>query len=72
MDEGLEHAATGITVITRDGKAILTGTVHSWQERRAAERAAWAAPEICEIDDRLVVVPGDRRHSRGAGLLSPA
>ena len=50
-----DEARTGITVITRGGKAVLIGTVRSWGERRAAEHAAWALPDVCEIDDRLVV-----------------
>jgi osmotically-inducible protein OsmY len=45
--------------MVRDGKAILTGTVKSWQERRAVEHAAWAWPDIREIDDRLVVISGN-------------
>jgi hypothetical protein len=45
----------GITVTTRGAKAVLTGTVRSWEERRAAEHAAWALPDVREIDDRLVV-----------------
>jgi len=44
-----------ITVSTRGGKAVLSGTVRSWAERRAAEHAAWALPDVREIDDRLVV-----------------
>jgi hypothetical protein len=43
--------------VTRDGsKMILTGTVRSWAERRAAEHAAWQVAGVCEVDDRLVVV----------------
>ena len=49
--------APSVTVTTRDGKAILTGTVRSWQERRRAEHAVWASPDVRELDDRLMVVP---------------
>ena len=49
--------ARRINVNARDGKVILSGNVHSWAERREAERAAWAAPGVTEVDDRLVVVP---------------
>ena len=49
------EAWPGIAVITRGGKAVLIGTVRSWEERRAAEHAAWALPDVREIDDRLVV-----------------
>jgi hypothetical protein len=53
-----DEAWTGITVITRGGKAVLIGTVRSWGERRAAEHAAWALPDVRELDDRLVVPEG--------------
>ena len=56
-----EEASPAITVIMRDGKAILTGTVRSWAEHQAAEQAAWAFPDVREIDDRLVVVRRGKR-----------
>jgi osmotically-inducible protein OsmY len=37
--------------------ATLTGTVGSWLEREAAERAAANAPGIARIDNRITVVP---------------
>lgn len=49
--------ARRINVNARDGKVILSGNVHSWAERREAERAAWAAPGVTQVDDRLAVVP---------------
>lgn len=47
--------AERISVEARDGKVTLTGSVSSWNKRSAAERAAWAAPGVTEIEDRLVV-----------------
>ncbi len=44
-------------VTTHDGTVTLTGHVHSWAERQEAERAAWAAPGVTQVDDRLAVVP---------------
>jgi osmotically-inducible protein OsmY len=49
--------ARRISVVTEDGKVILSGHVHSWAERQEAERAAWAAPGVKQVDDRLTVVP---------------
>ncbi len=49
--------ARRINVNTRDGTVILSGHVRSWAERREAERAAWAAPGVTQVDDRLAVVP---------------
>jgi osmotically-inducible protein OsmY len=54
-----EEVSPEITVTIRDGKAILIGTVRSCEERRAAEHAAWAFPDVREIDDRLVVISSD-------------
>ena len=49
--------ARRINVNARDGTVILSGNVRSWAERREAERAAWAAPGVTQVDDRLAVVP---------------
>ena len=37
--------------------ATLTGTVGSWLQREAAERAAGAAPGITRVDNRITIVP---------------
>jgi osmotically-inducible protein OsmY len=47
--------ADDLMVATSDGKVTLTGTVHSWSERDAAVAAAWAAPGVALVDDRLTV-----------------
>lgn len=52
-----EIDARRIQVSTEDGKVILTGNVRSWAERQQAERAAWAAPGVKLVDDRLTVIP---------------
>ncbi|OFW22870.1 MAG: ornithine aminotransferase [Acidobacteria bacterium RIFCSPLOWO2_02_FULL_65_29] len=49
--------ARRISVTTQDGKVLLTGNVRSWAERREAERAAWAAPGVTQVDDRLAITP---------------
>jgi osmotically-inducible protein OsmY len=49
--------ARRINVTARDGTVILSGNVHSWVERQEAERTAWAAPGVMQVDDRLAVVP---------------
>ena len=39
-----------------DGHTVtLTGTVKSYAERREAKRAAWAAPGVYSVDDRIAV-----------------
>ena len=52
-----EIDARRVNVTAQDGKVILSGNVHSWAERQEAERAAWAAPGVSQVDDRLAVVP---------------
>lgn len=52
-----EIDARRVNVTTQDAKVILSGNVHSWAERQEAERAAWAAPGVKEVEDRLAVVP---------------
>jgi osmotically-inducible protein OsmY len=49
--------ARRVNVTAADGNVILSGNVHSWMERQEAERAAWAAPGVRRVDDRLTVVP---------------
>jgi osmotically-inducible protein OsmY len=52
-----EIDANRITVEANGGEVILKGTVRSWVEREEAERAAWAAPGVTKVEDRIVVSP---------------
>ena len=52
-----EIDAQRVTVNAHDGAVVLTGTVRSIHERDEAERAAWAAPGVTKVDDRLIVAP---------------
>jgi osmotically-inducible protein OsmY len=52
-----EIDARRVNVVATDGKIILSGNVRSWAERQEAERAAWAAPGVRQVEDRITVVP---------------
>ena len=52
-----ELDARRVGVEARDGKVILHGNVHSWIEKQEAEQAAWAAPGVSEVENRLTVTP---------------
>lgn len=50
-----EIDASRITVEGNGSEVILRGTVKSWAEREEAERAAWAAPGVTKVDNRVTI-----------------
>lgn len=52
-----EIDARRVSVTAQDGKVSLSGNVRSWAERQEAERAAWAAPGVTQVEDHIAVVP---------------
>lgn len=50
-----ELDAQRIMVETGDGAVVLKGRVQSWAEKQEAERAAWAAPGVSRVDNRIAI-----------------
>jgi osmotically-inducible protein OsmY len=57
IEEALRRAAeldaSRISVEANGSEMILRGTVRSWAERELAEQAAWRAPGVTNVDNRL-------------------
>jgi len=50
-----EVDAQRIQVETSGSKVILKGTVHSWFERKEAERVAWEAPGVTQVENQIAI-----------------
>jgi osmotically-inducible protein OsmY len=59
IEEALQRMAQvdaqQIQVETTDGKVILKGKARSWAEREEAEKAAWRAPGVSQVEDQIRV-----------------
>src|SRR4029077_15974051 len=47
--------ANDLTISTLNGTVTIDGTVDSWAEHDEALDAAWAAPGVTSVDDRMTV-----------------
>lgn len=49
----VDQEVEGMAVQIEGGKVTLTGVVHSWHERDAAQGVAWSAPGITSVVNEL-------------------
>ena len=50
-----EIEANAIRVTVQEGnKVVLEGKVDNWGERYAVEKAAWSAPGVKSVEDRMI------------------
>ena len=57
LKRSAEVEAKAIRVTVRDGgNILLEGKVHDWLERYVVENAAWSAPGVKAVEDRLTIM----------------
>ena len=53
LERNAEVEANNVTISVSGGKVTLGGRVNAWTERETIERAAWSAPGVTQVDDRI-------------------
>jgi osmotically-inducible protein OsmY len=55
LERNADLDASHITVRVSDDRVILDGKVSAWIEREIAEQAAWSAPGVSVVEDRIAI-----------------
>jgi osmotically-inducible protein OsmY len=55
FDRNAQLEAANIIVTADGGKVTLSGKVDTWRDRDLAERTAWSAPGVTQVEDKLIV-----------------
>ena len=56
LKRNAELEARRIQVETIGNKVILRGTVRSWWQKKEAERVAWQAPGVTQVENQIEVI----------------
>lgn len=57
LGRSAELDAQKVRVESHDGKVTLLGQLQSWSQRQEAERTAWSAPGVSEVENLIMVTP---------------
>ena len=57
LERRAERDAARIQLDVDEGRVTMSGTVHSWTERKAVVGAAWGTRGVDAVIDKLHVVP---------------
>jgi len=57
LERTIETDISGIHVDVKDHTVVLSGKVHAWPDREAAERAIWSAPGVTAVENRIMIGP---------------